>query len=156
MRPTVAAIVSTGLLLVACETTPSHVAMPTAGHEAEHHEVHWAYEGEGRPANWGKLDEKFLMCSIGRNQSPVDIAAPVKAELAPLRFEYAAGALSIQNNGHTVQVDYAPGSTLIVDGKAFPSRNSTSTHQAKTRSAANGLRWRRTSSMPIRTGTWPS
>ena len=59
------------------------------------------------------------MCSIGRNQSPIDVATSVKAELEPLRFDYLAGAAGIQNNGHTVQVDYAPGSTLTIDGKAF-------------------------------------
>jgi carbonic anhydrase len=49
----------------------------------------------------------------------VDLATSVKAELWPLRFDYVPGAAGIQNNGHTVQVDYAPGSTLTVDGKVF-------------------------------------
>uniref|UniRef100_UPI003BA03050 carbonic anhydrase n=1 Tax=Aeromonas dhakensis TaxID=196024 RepID=UPI003BA03050 len=55
----------------------------------------------------------------GSNQSPVNLSGLVKAELAPLQFHYLAGGRSVTNNGHTVQVDYAPGSTLELDGMHF-------------------------------------
>ena len=34
-------------------------------------------------------------------------------------FAYAAGVSDIVNNGHTVQVNYAPGSSVTVDGREF-------------------------------------
>lgn len=80
---------------------------------------HWGYTGEAGPANWGKIDAKFVMCGLGRNQSPIDLAGFVEADLKPLKLDYKAGAADILNNGHTVQVDYAKGSTLTVDGRAF-------------------------------------
>lgn len=80
---------------------------------------HWSYEGEAAPANWGKLDPKFVMCGMGKNQSPIDLDALVEAELAPLKMTYATPSAEIVNNGHTVQVNYQPGSTLMVDGRAF-------------------------------------
>jgi carbonic anhydrase len=80
---------------------------------------HWGYSGEAGPENWSKLDGKFVMCGIGRNQSPIDLAGFVEADLKPLKANYKAGATDIVNNGHTVQVDYAPGSTLTVDGRTF-------------------------------------
>jgi carbonic anhydrase len=80
---------------------------------------HWGYAGEVGPANWGKIDPKFAMCALGRNQSPIDLAHLVEAELKPLKLAYKAGASSIVNNGHTVQVDYSPGSTLAVEGRTF-------------------------------------
>ncbi len=80
---------------------------------------HWGYSGEAGPDNWAKVDSKNVMCALGRNQSPIDLAGFVEAELKPLKFDYKAGAADIVNNGHTVQIDYAPGSTLAVDGRTF-------------------------------------
>jgi carbonic anhydrase len=82
-------------------------------------QTHWSYEGEAAPANWGKLDAKFAACAAGRNQSPIDLADFVKADLKPLKLNYSAGATEILNNGHTIQVNYAPGSSLVVDGHEF-------------------------------------
>lgn len=80
---------------------------------------HWSYEGEAAPANWSKLDPKFVMCGIGKNQSPIDLANFTEANLKPLKLNYKAAASDVLNNGHTVQVNYAPGSTLVVDGREF-------------------------------------
>ena len=80
---------------------------------------HWSYEGETAPENWGKLDPNFSMCGIGKNQSPINLDRMVAAQLKPLKLNYAAGITEILNNGHTVQVNYAPGSTVIIDGRAF-------------------------------------
>jgi carbonic anhydrase len=80
---------------------------------------HWGYSGEAAPENWSKLDPKFAACAAGRNQSPIDLTGLIEADLKPLKLDYKAGASDIVNNGHTVQVDYAPGSSLIVDGRRF-------------------------------------
>ncbi|MDX1374174.1 MAG: carbonic anhydrase family protein [Burkholderiales bacterium] len=80
---------------------------------------HWGYTGESGPEHWSKLDAKFAMCGLGRNQSPVDLRGFVEAELKPLKLAYKAGAADIVNNGHTVQVNYAPGSRLTVNGRSF-------------------------------------
>ncbi len=82
-------------------------------------QTHWGYEGEAAPQNWAKLDPKFAMCGLGRNQSPIDLAGFVEADLKPLKFAYSAGAADVLNNGHTVQVNYAPGSSLTVEGRTF-------------------------------------
>ena len=43
----------------------------------------------------------------------------MEAELAPLQFHYLPGGKTLVNNGHTVQVNYAPGSSLELDGMHF-------------------------------------
>jgi carbonic anhydrase len=80
---------------------------------------HWSYEGEAGPQNWSKVDPTFAMCALGKNQSPIDLAGPVKASLQPLAMDYKQGATDIVNNGHTVQVNFGAGSNLSVDGKTF-------------------------------------
>ncbi len=80
---------------------------------------HWSYTGEAGPENWAKLDAKFAMCGQGRNQSPIDLADLIEADLKPLKFEYKDGVADIVNNGHAVQVNYARGSFVTVDGRAF-------------------------------------
>jgi carbonic anhydrase len=82
--------------------------------------AHWGYTGEGSPEHWGELDEKNIACSIGKNQSPVDLSGMVDAKLPKLVVGYkSAGGTQILNNGHTIQVNYEPGSTITIDGTDF-------------------------------------
>lgn len=92
------------MLMLAMALTSSSVAMA---------EDHWSYQGDDGPSHWGGL------CSSGKNQSPVDLRDAVKARLAPLSFKYDSLAQDVLNNGHTVQVTYAPGSTLTVDSHQY-------------------------------------
>jgi carbonic anhydrase len=65
------------------------------------------------------LDGKFAVCASGKNQSLIDLKAFIQADLKPLKLDYKAGIADILNNGHTVQINYGPGSSLTVDGFAF-------------------------------------
>jgi carbonic anhydrase len=80
---------------------------------------HWAYTGEGDPEHWGKLDPAYATCSTGHTQSPIDIKDAKKSDLPELKFDYKAVPLNIIDNGHTIQVNYAAGSTLTVGGKTY-------------------------------------
>ena len=81
--------------------------------------VHWGYSGEGSPENWGKLDPAFSLCASGKNQSPIDLTGMIESELAPIAFNYKAGGNEVLNNGHAIQVNYAPGSTISLNGHEF-------------------------------------
>jgi carbonic anhydrase len=87
---------------------------------AQHSSTEWGYEGKEGPTNWGKLDSTYAACSKGRFQSPIDIEHAKKSDLLPaLRFDYRAVPLNVINNGHSIQVNYAPGSTLTVGNKTY-------------------------------------
>jgi carbonic anhydrase len=79
----------------------------------------FGYSGAAGPSHWGGISEHWRACSVGRNQSPVNLARFIEADLPPLEFRYATFGKDVINNGHTVQVNYAPGSTLGIDGKTF-------------------------------------
>ena len=78
--------------------------------------AHWAYKGHGGPAEWGSMDAAFASCQLGKLQSPIDIRGAKPAKLPPIKFNYQPSALSIIDNGHTIQVNYAPGSFIVVGG----------------------------------------
>ena len=59
------------------------------------------------------------MCAIGKSQSPIDLKNPVKGDLKPLKTDYKPSATDIVNNGHTVQVNFGAGNTLLVDGREY-------------------------------------
>src|SRR5476649_123494 len=80
--------------------------------------AHWSYSGEDGPEAWAKLTPDNFACA-GKNQSPVDLKGYIHADLKPLKLEYTAGGSEVLNNGHTVQVVYAPGSALWLDGVRF-------------------------------------
>jgi carbonic anhydrase len=85
----------------------------------QEHEVHWSYTGPNGAENWGKLKPEFAACAAGKRQSPIDIRDGAKLELEPIRFDYKPSPLRIVDNGHTVQVNYAEGSTIVVAGERF-------------------------------------
>jgi carbonic anhydrase len=82
----------------------------TTGFAAEG--AHWSYEGAGGPAKWGDLDAANKVCSLGAQQSPIDIVAPIKSRLPALKLSWDKTADTIVNNGHTIQLNFAEGSTL--------------------------------------------
>ncbi len=81
--------------------------------------AHWCYSGNEGPEHWGNLDPAFTSCSEGKNQSPIDLTGMIEGELAPITVSYQAGGNEILNNGHTIQVNYAPGSTIKVNEQQF-------------------------------------
>lgn len=94
--------------------------MMEEGEEEEHHEApHWGYEGEVGPEHWGELNPDWALCSTGEEQSPVDIPASAALNPDDILFGYDPSQLTIVNNGHTIQVNYDPGSTIEVGGKSY-------------------------------------
>lgn len=99
-------VLAAAALLTAC-------AAPSSSHHAA-----WGYTGSGAPEHWAQLSSDYSTCN-GKNQSPINLTGFLKAELEPLKPQYAAGGQEILNNGHTIQVNFAPGSQLVVDGTVF-------------------------------------
>src|SRR5258707_7472124 len=74
---------------------------------------HWTYEGAEGPDKWGKLDDRFAVCATGHAQSPIDLTKAQKLDLVDIKFNYKPSKLNIFNNGHTIQVNYDAGSSII-------------------------------------------
>ena len=81
--------------------------------------VEWGYTGEIGPAHWGNLSPEFAACKLGKAQSPIDLTGDAQPRPHDLAFHYTPAPLEIANNGHTIQVDYAPGSTLVSGGREY-------------------------------------
>jgi carbonic anhydrase len=54
---------------------------------------------------------------MGHAQPPIDIKDEKKSDLPALKINYNAVPLNIIDNGHTLQINYTPGSTLAVGEK---------------------------------------
>jgi carbonic anhydrase len=80
---------------------------------------HWTYEGEEGPAHWGEIDPSYAVCGTGKSQSPIDVANPSEQDLTNISFHYQPSEVNILNNGHTVQVNYDPGSYIELDGTRY-------------------------------------
>jgi carbonic anhydrase len=81
--------------------------------------AHWSYEGESGPAHWGSLSPDYVACSAGASQSPINIVTPAARDLANPVFHYQPTTVNITNNGHTIQVNYDPGSYIELDGARY-------------------------------------
>lgn len=81
--------------------------------------AHWGYSGHEGPEHWGELAPEFSACAAGKNQSPINLTEMVEGELPELKIDYVPGGYEIVNNGHTVQVNYAPGSTITIGSHTY-------------------------------------
>lgn len=89
---------------------------PVLAQAADHAAHEWGYDGATGPSHWNALKSEYATCKMGHQQSPIDIRATKKEKLPELNFDYHAVPLKVIDNGHTIQVGYAPGSGMTVNG----------------------------------------
>jgi carbonic anhydrase len=81
--------------------------------------VHWGYEGHGGPAHWAELENGNATCGLGKTQSPINFAETKKEKLPAIEFNYQPSLLKLLNNGHTVQVNVADGSSIKIGADQY-------------------------------------
>lgn len=86
---------------------------------AAHGPAHWEYDGAAGPDHWGQLSPDFQACAIGREQSPIDLRWPIPTQTGHIETAFREMPLRIVNNGHTIQVNCAPGSQSRIDGVVY-------------------------------------
>lgn len=79
-------------------------------------ELHWGYEGESGPDNWGSLSPDYALCADGTAQSPIDIRDASELELVAIEFSYGSTPNRVHNTGHGIQVDVEAGSHIVYNG----------------------------------------
>jgi len=87
--------------------------------EAAQAHGHWGYTGEGAPEHWAELAPENRQCATGMRQSPIDIREGIRVNLEKIAFDYQPSGFAVIDNGHTIQVNVAPGNTLGVMGRRF-------------------------------------
>ena len=79
----------------------------------------WGYGRGDGPAVWAELDPAFRACAAGREQSPIDLAGGLRADLTPVDFDYRQTRAVVEDTGHTIQATPAPGSGIVLDGVRY-------------------------------------
>jgi len=75
----------------------------------------WNYEDRG-PAKWGGLDPAYSLCRDGKQQSPIDLRDGTEERQPRLKIDWSTAKFNVVNNGHTIQLNAEPGSSMEVDG----------------------------------------
>merc|ERR1711879_231591 len=83
------------------------------------HASHWAYEGPHGPEHWGELKPSYAVAKTGTCQSPIDLTNAESSDGVEVSYNYKNSSMTVLNNGHTIQNNYAPGSTLTINGAAY-------------------------------------
>ena len=84
---------------------------------------HWTYSGHAGPQAWGDLRPDFALCKSGQRQSPIDLREGMAVDLEPIGFSYQSSSFGVIDNGHTVQVNLAPGNFMELGGRRFELRH---------------------------------
>ncbi|QLG87542.1 carbonic anhydrase family protein [Chitinibacter bivalviorum] len=108
------------ILSLAAQANDPHSSNKKTKHEAAAHDPsHWSYEGSTGPNNWGNMKPEFATCKSGTQQSPINITETYSQSLDRLQFSYQPSKLNIQNNGHTIQLNYDSGSFLTIGSDKY-------------------------------------
>ena len=119
------------IAMIACSAgDPVDTQPATPGQEqaAEHHEVHWGYDGDEGPNFWADLSSEFELCARGSQQSPIDLTgaelltgASLERRLGEtvLTVNQRATVMDIVNNGHTIQVTNDIPMSLALEGTLY-------------------------------------
>jgi len=114
---TLAFAVSIGLLAL-WETGRGTVLSASADTDAPE----FAYSGDNGPGFWGETPGWEACAGTGgtQRQSPIDIGHVVfDRHLGPLQLQLHETPLALTNNGHTIEEEYEPGSSLLVNGVVY-------------------------------------
>jgi carbonic anhydrase len=82
----------------------------------------FAYNGDNGPGFWGETPGWEACAGTARTQrqSPIDIDHVVfDRHLRPLQLRLHETPLALTNNGHTIEEEYEPGSSLTVNGVEY-------------------------------------
>lgn len=102
------------------QTTQPEVSSETTLSDPEAQAAsNWGYAGEIGPANWGNLDPAYSECSTGKKQSPIDLAGATPSTLPEINYDYKPSAIKLENNGHSIEWGYAPGSSIDIGGTQY-------------------------------------
>lgn len=113
-------VVSIFILPVGLAGLPALGHASDSTHSHQKHEIHWGYKGEGAPDKWGSLKPDYELCGKGQQQSPINIEGPSKGgNVGPIAFSYSASPLKVLNNGHTIQANYQPGSSIRIGEETY-------------------------------------
>lgn len=100
-------------------TLAALMLLSTSASTQDHKSGHWGYNGAEGPSHWAELNPEFALCGSGHQQSPIDIRNVRKADLPPIQVDYKPSPLHIIDNGHTIMINYAPGSFIRVGDKRY-------------------------------------
>jgi len=102
-------------------TQPEATTETTTLSDPEENEFvsNWGYTGALGPENWGNLDPAYTECSTGKKQSPIDLVGATPSPLPEINFEYKPSAINLENNGHSIEWEYAPGSSIDIGGTQY-------------------------------------
>ena len=86
---------------------------------AQEEQPDWEYGGAANPTHWGELSSEFESCKLGRDQSPINIGSDREGEPAKIEFNYQPTTGEVVDTGHTIQVNYEPGSTVKINNEVY-------------------------------------
>lgn len=107
-RPVATAVAAAALLLVGSSVAGA------SGSGAS-----WSYSGTTGPEFWGQLDHAYAACADGTQQSPIDITTAVREPVTNPKIVYVPGIATVFNNGHTVEAEANPGSSILLNGVTY-------------------------------------
>ena len=81
--------------------------------------VHWGYDGDGGPEHWSDLDPTARACSLGAQQSPIDIVGSTRSALPKVDLAWKPLTGEVINNGHTIQVNVASGGAMTIGSDSY-------------------------------------
>ena len=109
------------LIGLVCDTLVPVLAVGGLACIGHAHAADFGYSGDAGPGFWAHLDPAWQACAgAGGRQSPIDLSQVViDPGLTPLQLKVEKTPIALINNGHVIEEEYEPGSTLQFEGVVY-------------------------------------
>jgi carbonic anhydrase len=84
------------------------------------HQSHWGYKGDVAPYHWSSIQHEYKSCGEGKQQSPINLVSSNAKRLKhPITFAYQDMVGEVENNGHSIELDFSGGPFVEMEGIRF-------------------------------------
>jgi carbonic anhydrase len=81
---------------------------------------HWGYAGDVAPYHWSSIKHEYKSCGEGRQQSPINLlSSKAKRLKQPIRFAYEDMVGQVENNGHSIVLEFPTRPYVEMEGIRF-------------------------------------
>ncbi len=79
----------------------------------------WSFEGVNGPEAWGDIKPEYILCKVGKSQSPINLKWSKPRGGGEIQLNYKPTDLKMIDNSHTLEIRTEDGGSAMLHGEPY-------------------------------------